>query len=144
QIERWPINRLKPYKKNARMHSAEQVSQIAASIAKFGFTQPILVDSDAGILAGHGRLLGAVKLGMSEVPVIVLDHLTEAEKRAYVLADNKLALNAGWNDDLLADELRALRLQEFDLDVIGFSDKELTELLTDATLVIPDPKIDRA
>jgi ParB-like chromosome segregation protein Spo0J len=108
RIEHWPIDRLVPYARNPRTHSEEQVIQIAASIAEFGFTNPILVDTKDGIIAGHGRLLGARKLGLTEVPVIVLDHLTEAQKRAYIIADNKLALNAGWDEELLNTELAAL------------------------------------
>src|ERR1700746_1663267 len=97
-IEHWPIERLIPYARNPRIHSDAQVAQIAASIAEFGFLNPILVDTKAGILAGHGRLLAARKLGLTEVPVVVLDHLTEAQKRAYIIADNQLALNAGWDE----------------------------------------------
>src|SRR5512146_3131711 len=108
RIEIWPLDRLVPYARNARTHSPEQVAQIAASIAAFGFNAPILVDSNAGIIAGHGRLLAARKLGLAEVPVVILDHLTETQRRAYVLADNKLSLNAGWNEELLAEELAAL------------------------------------
>src|SRR5256886_6999944 len=104
-IEHWPLDKLIPYARNPRTHSDAQVAQIAASIAEFGFNNPILVDTKAGILAGHGRLLAARKLGMAEVPVIVLDHLTEAQKRAYIIADNQLALNGGWNEELLRVEL---------------------------------------
>src|SRR5450631_1415531 len=103
-IELWAIERLIPFARNPRTHSEAQVAQIAASIAAFGFNNPILVDTMAGIIAGHGRLLAARKLKLAEVPVIVLDHLTEAQKRAYILADNQLALNAGWDDTLLAAE----------------------------------------
>jgi ParB-like chromosome segregation protein Spo0J len=102
RIEVWPVERLVPYAKNARTHSDAQVAQIVASIAEFGFNAPCLVDSKAGLIAGHGRLLAARKLGLPEVPVIVLDHLSDTQKRAYILADNKLALNAGWNEELLA------------------------------------------
>ena len=128
-IEMWPIERLIPYARNPRTHSDAQVAQIAASIAAFGFNNPILVDTKAGIIAGHGRLLAARKLQLAEVPVIVLDHLTEAQKRAYILADNQLALNAGWDDTLLAAELAALQLEDFNLDLIGFEDEELARLL---------------
>src|SRR5437764_4461326 len=99
-IEHWPIERLIPYDRNARTHSEEQIEQIARSICEFGFTNPILVDTGAGILAGHARLLAARRVGLAQVPVIVLDHLTDTQKRAYILADNKLALNAGWSDEL--------------------------------------------
>src|SRR5271154_453190 len=107
-IEMWLVEKLIPWAKNPRTHSDAQIGQIAASIAEFGFNNPILVDTKAGIIAGHGRLLAARKLGLTEVPVIVLDHLTEAQKRAYVIADNKLAENAGWDETLLAAELAAL------------------------------------
>lgn len=120
RIEHWPIDRLVPYARNPRTHSDEQVLQIAASIAEFGFTAPILVDSQAGIIAGHGRLLGARKLGLTEVPVIVLDHLTETQKRAYIIADNKLALNAGWDEELLNTELAALEREGFEMELTGF------------------------
>jgi len=105
RIEHWPLEKLIPYARNPRTHSDAQVAQIAASIAEFGFNNPILVDTKAGIIAGHGRLVAARKLQLAEVPVIVLDHLTEAQKRAYILADNQLALNAGWDDTLLAADL---------------------------------------
>ncbi len=131
RIEIWPADKLVPYDKNPRTHSPEQVSQIAASIAEFGFLNPILVDTTAGIIAGHGRLQAAKQLGLTQVPVVVLDHLTEAQKRAYVIADNKLALNAGWDDDLLRSEMATLAAENFDLPVIGFSDDELAALLAD-------------
>ena len=117
RIEHWPLEKLIPYARNPRTHSDAQVAQIAASIAAFGFNNPILVDTKAGIICGHGRTLAARKLGLSEVPVIVLDHLTEAQKRAYILADNQLALNAGWDDTLLAAELAALQQEDFNLDL---------------------------
>jgi len=115
QIERWLIDRLIPWARNPRTHSEAQIAQIAASIAEFGFNNPILVDTKAGIIAGHGRLLAAQKLGLTEVPVIVLDHLTEAQQRAYIIADNQLALNAGWDEDLLRAELAALQAEDFDV-----------------------------
>jgi DNA modification methylase len=129
RIELWPIEKLIPFARNPRTHSDAQVAQIAASIAEFGFNNPILVDTKAGIIAGHGRLLAARKLQLQEVPVIVLDHLTEAQKRAYILADNQLALNAGWDEELLRLELAALQGEDFNLDLIGFEDEELARLL---------------
>jgi len=129
KLEQWPVERLKPYESNARTHSPEQVAQIAASIVEFGFTNPILVDGKDGIIAGHGRLLAAKDLGLPKVPVLVLDHLTPEQKRAYVLADNQLALNAGWDADLLRIELQELEAQEFDLSLLGFSEDELSQLL---------------
>ena len=129
RIELWPIDKLIPFARNPRTHSEAQVTQIASSIAEFGFNNPILVDTKAGIIAGHGRLLAARKLQLTEVPVIVLDHLTDAQKRAYVIADNQLALNAGWDEALLAAELAALQQEDFNLGLIGFEDEELARLL---------------
>ena len=106
-----------------------QIAQIAASIAEFGFTNPILIGEDEVIIAGHGRLMAAKALGLTEVPVIVLDHLTEAQRRALVIADNRIAENAGWDDDLLRSELAALREADFDLDLIGFDETELDEIM---------------
>src|ERR1039457_6863848 len=131
RIEIWLINRLVPYAKNARTHSPEQVAQIAASIVEFGFVNPILVDTNNGIIAGHGRLLAARQLGLAEVPVVVLDHLTETQRRAYILADNRLAMNAGWDETALAAELGDLARAGVELTLIGFSDEELEALLDD-------------
>src|ERR1700691_3674253 len=125
-IEMWLIEKLIPWAKNPRTHSDAQIAQIAASIAEFGFNNPILVDTKAGIIAGHGRLLAARKLGLTEVPVIVLDHLTAAQKRAYIIADNQLTLNAGWDEDLLRAELAALQAEDFNIDLIGFEDRDLS------------------
>jgi len=129
RVEHWPLDRLVPYARNARTHSDDQIAQIAASIVEFGWTNPILVDGSGGVIAGHGRLLAAKKLGLDSVPVVALDHLTEAQKRAYVIADNKLALNAGWDEELLASELHALNGDRFDLALTGFSEAELDRLL---------------
>ena len=128
----WAVDRLIPYSRNARTHCDAHVAQIAGSIRAFGFNSPILVDSKAGIIAGHGRLLAARQLQLSQVPVIVLDHLSEAQKRAYILADNKLAELAGWDDGLLRSELAGLRDAEIDLEAIGFNDDELRVLLAQA------------
>jgi len=130
-IEIWPTDRLMPYAKNARTHSPEQVAQIAASIVEFGFVNPILVDSTDGIIAGHGRLLAARKLGLAEVPVVVLGHLSEIQRRAYVIADNQLALNAGWNDEMLREQMSSLVEDGFNLSLVGFSDDELASILAD-------------
>jgi DNA modification methylase len=131
RIEIWPVDKLIPYRRNARTHSPEQVAQIAASIAEFGFNSPILVDSNAGIVAGHGRLLAARKLGLAEVPVVVLDHLSETQKRAYIIFDNKSADAAGWDDEILRGELEELRAAEIDLAALGFSEAELRGLLAE-------------
>lgn len=124
------VRDLQPYAKNARTHSPAQVEEIAESIKTFGFNNPILIDIENGVIAGHGRLEAALYLGMTEVPAIKLSHLTEAEKRAYIIADNKLALNAGWDNDLLSAELEAIALSGIDLSLLGFSDEELAEILS--------------
>jgi len=129
QIEQWPVDRLVPYIRNARTHSDEQIAQVVASIVEFGWTNPILVGADGVIIAGHARLLAARKLKMNEVPVIVLDHLSETQRRALIIADNKLALNAGWDDDMLRVELESLKEDAFDLDLVGFTDEELDAIL---------------
>ena len=129
QIETLNIELLIPYAKNSRTHSPEQVAQIAGSIREFGFTNPVLVDEQNGIIAGHGRVMAARKLNMPDVPCIRLAGLTETQKRAYVIADNKLALNAGWDDELLALELKELENAGFDLELTGFSDEEIAALL---------------
>ena len=109
-----------PYINNSRTHSEQQVQQVAASIKEFGFTNPILIDEDSGIIAGHGRLQAAQIMGMDEVPTITLEGLTEAQRKAYVIADNKLALNSGWDDELLKVELEILSDLDFDLDILGW------------------------
>lgn len=120
-----PVDSLVPYARNSRTHSEGQVAQIAASIREFGFTNPVLVDGEGGIIAGHGRVLAARKLGMKDVPVIDLAHLTDAQRRAYVIADNKLALNAGWDDEMLRLELAGLEGEGFDVALTGFDATEL-------------------
>src|ERR1041385_9249203 len=123
------IETLIPYARNARTHSDAQVAQIAASMKEWGWTNPVLVDEEGGIIAGHGRILAARKLGIAEAPVMVAEGWSEAQKRAYVLADNQLALNAGWDADILSNELRGLKEWEFDLSLLGFAD--LDALLAD-------------
>ena len=129
RIEHWPLSRLLPYAKNARTHSDEQIAQIAASIVEFGFTNPILVGSDGIIVAGHGRLAAARKLGLNGVPVVVLDHLSPTQRRALVIVDNRIAENAGWDDAMLRTELEALQDDGFDLDLTGFDPDALAELM---------------
>jgi DNA modification methylase len=131
QTRLWQVEKLTPYEGNARTHSRQQVDQIAGSIHEFGWTNPILIGPDNVIIAGHARLLAAQKLGMTEVPVIVLDHLTPAQRKALVLADNKLALNAGWDEDLLRLELQGLQSLHFDLELIGFDSIEIDSLFCD-------------
>ena len=129
QIERWPIERLLPYAANARTHPDEQIAQIAGSIAEFGFNVPCLVDERGVLIAGHGRLLAARRLGLAEVPVLRLDHLTDAQARAFRIADNRIAINAAWDEELLAAELARLKEDGADLELLGFADDELDRLL---------------
>lgn len=140
KIEQIKTSDLIPYARNSRTHSEAQTAQIAGSIKEFGFTNPVLIDADNGIIAGHGRVMAAQKLGLDEVPCIRLGYLTEAQKRAYVIADNKLALNSGWDQDMLINELRGLKEEDFDLSLTGFDDAELAELLAEAlTEGLTDP-----
>lgn len=132
KIEMMPVAALVPYAANSRTHDENQVAQIAGSIREFGFTNPVLIDDQDGIIAGHGRVMAARKLGLDQVPAIRLAHLTDVQKRAYIIADNKLALNAGWDIDLLKIELEGLQLDDYDLALTGFDEDEL------ATLLLPD------
>ena len=129
RVEYRPLESLVPYARNPRAHSDDQVSQIAASIREFGFTNPILLDGANGIIAGHGRLAAARLLELKTVPCIELGHLSEAQKRAYIIADNKLALNGGWNEDLLRLELTDLKALGANLELIGFDAMELADIM---------------
>lgn len=129
QIEYVATNKLTPYARNSRTHSPQQVKQIAASIKEFGFTNPVLIDESNGIIAGHGRVMAAEHLQLTEVPCIRLEYLTETQKKAYVIADNKLALNAGWDEEMLNLELHDLHAADFDLGMIGFEPDELSDLM---------------
>ena len=131
KIENLTLDALIPYARNSRTHSDEQVAQVAASIREFGFTNPVLIDADGGIIAGHGRVMAARKLGLADVPCIRLAHLTDAQKRAYIIADNKLALNAGWDDKMLALEFQDLQGMGFDLELTGFGMDDIDELLAE-------------
>lgn len=131
KIEMLPTDTLVPYARNSRTHSDEQVAQIMGSIKEFGFTNPVLIDADGVIIAGHGRIMAATRLGLKEVPCIRLCHLSETQKRAYIIADNRLALSAGWNNEMLRLEIEDLKLDDFDLDLLGFDDKEMEDLLTE-------------
>jgi DNA modification methylase len=132
-IEMLPTAGLVPYARNSRTHSPEQVAQIAGSIREFGFTNPVLVDAENGIIAGHGRIMAAQKLGLERVPCIRLGYLTESQKRAYIIADNKLALNAGWDFEMLKVEVMELQADDFDVSLLGFDDLEMADLLADPT-----------
>jgi ParB-like chromosome segregation protein Spo0J len=131
KIEYMEIDKIIPYVNNTRTHSQEQITQIASSIKEFGFNNPILIDENNGIIAGHGRLEAGKKLGLEKVPVVRLVGLTEAQRKAYIIADNKIALNAGWDEELLRVELESLQDMNFDLDLLGFNEDELNEIFKD-------------
>jgi len=140
-----PLWKITPFAANSRTHSDSQVAQIAASIKEFGFTNPLLIDETGTIIAGHGRFEAALRLELDEVPVIELAGLTDAQRRAYVIADNKLALNAGWDDDMLQSEILSLKEMDFEIDLLGFDEDELSLLLNgwDSDINLPDePKDD--
>jgi DNA modification methylase len=139
KIEQLPTADFIPYARNTRTHSPEQVAQIAGSIREFGFTNPVLIDGENGIIAGHGRVMAASKLGLAKVPCIRLAHLTDTQKRAYIIADNKLALNAGWDEEMLALELADLQEADFDLSLIGFDEFEINDFLCETTEGETDP-----
>lgn len=144
RIEIWPIDRLKPFARNARTHSDEQVNQIAASIVEFGFCNPVLVDTNEGIVAGHGRLLAARKLRLAECPVVVLDHLTEEKRRAYIIADNRIAENAGWDTKILAEEMEFIRKSSIPLEAVGYTDDEYDKLLAETEVPQERPDVEEA
>tara|TARA_R110000822_G_scaffold259103_2_gene384252 strand:- start:549 stop:1106 length:558 start_codon:yes stop_codon:yes gene_type:complete len=125
-----------PYVNNSRTHSEQQITQVASSIKEFGFTNPILIDETGGIIAGHGRLMAAKKLGMNEVPTITLSELSEAQRKAYVIADNKLALNSGWDSDFLQSEISILADFNFDINILGFDESELANLFDENDVLI--------
>src|SRR6202171_5791318 len=139
RIERWPIGRLVPYARNARTHSETQVSQIASSIREWGWTNPVLVAEDGTIIAGHGRVLAARQLRIKDVPVMIASDWTDAQKRAYAIADNKLTLSGGWDEELLGLELGELEILGFDLDLIGFTESEREDLAAQFTEGLTDP-----
>ena len=140
KVEKWSIDKLIPYARNARTHSDEQVAQIAASIKEWGWTTPVLVDEQRGIIAGHGRTLAAQKLKMKEVPVMIAKGWSDTKKRAYIIADNKLALNGGWDNEMLATELEELSGAGFDVELTGYSLDEIAELMGEVEVEEPDSK----
>ena len=129
RFEKVNIDRLVPYARNARTHSKEQILQLRASLREFGFVNPVIVDKDLNIIAGHGRVLAAKEEGIAEVPCVFAEHLTEAQKKAYIIADNRLALNAGWDAEMLSVELSELQGVDFDVSLLGFDEAELNKLL---------------
>src|SRR3982074_708285 len=138
-VERWPTERLIPFARNARTHSDAQVSQIASSIREWGWTNPVLVAEDGTIIAGHGRVLAARKLGITDLPGMIASEWTDAQKRAYAIADNKLTLNGGWDEELLGLELGELEVLGFDLDLIGFTEGERAALAAQLVGGLTDP-----
>ena len=142
KVEQTPIDKIIPYVSNSRTHDDAQISQIAASIKEFGFNNPVLLDGDKGIIAGHGRVLAAKKLGLSKVPTIELKHLSENQRKAYIIADNKLALNAGWDMELLTLEMGDLQAEGFDLSLIGFNESELAIMFDDGVMETSAKEID--
>lgn len=128
KVEKWDIEKLIPYAKNSRTHSDAQIAQIASSMKEWGWTNPILVDEGGTIIAGHGRVLAARKLGIKEIPVMIASGWSDAKKKAYVIADNKLALNAGWDSELLRLEIEELKEVNFDVELLGFNENELKEI----------------
>lgn len=131
RFEKVDIDKLVPYARNARTHSKEQILQLRASLREFGFVNPVIVDKDLNIIAGHGRILAAKEEGVQEVPCVFAEHLSEAQKRAYIIADNRLALNAGWDAEMLSVEISDLQGVDFDISLLGFDDAELNKLLGD-------------
>ena len=131
RFEKVNIDKLVPYARNARTHSKEQILQLRASLREFGFINPVLSDKDFNIIAGHGRIMAAKEEGIKEVPCVFVEHLTESQKRAYILADNRLALNAGWDEEMLSIELSELQGVDFDISLLGFDDADLNKLLGD-------------
>lgn len=128
-----PLSKLVPYVNNARTHSLEQINKLRSSLREFGFVNPVIIDRNYGVIAGHGRILAAKEEGISEVPCVFADHLTEAQKKAYIIADNRMAMDAGWDEELLRVEIEALQAEAFDLSLTGFDDKELADLFADET-----------
>ncbi len=126
-----PLEKLVPYANNARTHSAEQINKLRSSLREFGFINPVIIDRDYGVIAGHGRILAAKEEGIREVPCVFADHLTEAQKKAYIIADNRMAMDAGWDEELLRVEIEALQAEAFDLSLTGFDEKELSDLFKD-------------
>lgn len=128
-----PITKLVPYVNNARTHSPEQINKLRSSLREFGFINPVIIDRDYGIIAGHGRILAAKEEGITDVPCVFADHLTEAQKKAYIIADNRMAMDAGWDEELLRVEIESLQAADFDPLLTGFDEKELSKLLMTAS-----------
>lgn len=132
------IDKLIPYINNARTHSPEQIKKLRASLREFGFINPVIIDKDFNVIAGHGRILAAKEEGIKEVPCVLVDYLTEAQKKAYIIADNRMAMDAGWDEELLRVEIEALQAEAFDLSLTGFDEQEITDLFGDDSDVQED------
>ena len=131
QMRMVPIEKMVPYINNASTHSPEQITKLRASLREFGFINPVIIDKDYGVIAGHGRIEAAKAEGLDQVPCVLVDHLTEAQKKAYILADNRMAMDAGWDEELLRIEIEALQAEAFDIGLTGFDEKELADLFSD-------------
>ena len=131
QMELVSITKLVPYANNARTHSPEQIMKLRSSLREFGFINPVIIDKDFGIIAGHGRVMAAKEEGIDEVPCVFVDYLTEAQKKAYILADNRMALDAGWDEEMLKIEIESLQGMDFDIGLVGFDDDELADLFAE-------------
>lgn len=138
------LDKLVPYVNNARTHSPEQINKLRASLREFGFINPVIIDKDYGIIAGHGRVIAAREEGIEKIPCVFADHLTEAQKKAYILADNRMALDAGWDEELLRVEIEALQAEAFDVSLTGFDEKEITDLFKDTQEEVKDDDYDLA
>ena len=142
QMQLVPIDKLVPYINNARTHSPEQVTKLRASLREFGFINPVIIDKDYGVIAGHGRIMAAKEEGIEEVPCVLVDHLTEAQKKAYIIADNRMAMDAGWDEELLRVEIEALQAEDFDVSFTGFDEKEIADLFAGEKTDVEDDDFD--
>ena len=142
ELQLVPVSRLVPYVNNARTHSPEQIAKLRSSLREFGFINPVIIDRDYGVIAGHGRILAAKEEGITEVPCVFADHLTEAQKKAYIIADNRMAMDAGWDEELLRVEIEALQAADFDPLLTGFDEKELADLFGSDEEAVKDDDFD--
>ena len=142
ELQLVPVSRLVPYVNNARTHSPEQIAKLRSSLREFGFINPVIIDRDYGVIAGHGRILAAKEEGITEVPCVFADHLTEAQKKAYIIADNRMAMDAGWDEELLRVEIEALQAADFDPLLTGFDEKELADLFGEDEQNVKDDAFD--
>ena len=142
ELQLVPISKLVPYVNNARTHSPEQIVKLRSSLREFGFINPVIIDRDYGVIAGHGRIAAAKEEGITEVPCVFADHLTEAQKKAYIIADNRMAMDAGWDEELLRVEIESLQAADFDPLLTGFDADELADLFSDDAKEVKDDDFD--